>query len=98
VLIPAAAALLARDGGSAEAVWRAWGRSCLVVAEGEEDQVSANLYRAVVGDERIVPDADHGPGAPSNGSPGPGHGSSSRGHDSHGSRSQGGRSLTGRRA
>ena len=55
VLIPAAAVLLARDGGSAEAVWRAWGRSCLVVAEGEEDTVSANLYRAVVGDEGVAP-------------------------------------------
>jgi hypothetical protein len=61
VLIPAAAALLARDGGSAEAVWRAWGRTCLVVPGGEEEQVSANLYRAVVGQEPMAIDAQqHG--------------------------------------
>lgn len=57
VLIAAAAALLAEDGGSAEAVWRAWGRSCLVVAEGGEEAASANLYRAVVAQEPLTVDA-----------------------------------------
>ena len=56
VLIAAAAALLATDGGSAEAVWRAWGRSCLVVAEGGEEAASANLYRAVVAQEPLTLD------------------------------------------
>lgn len=55
VLVAAAAALLATDGGSAEAVWRVWGRSCLVVAEGgEEEAASANLYRAVVAQEPLT--------------------------------------------
>lgn len=93
VLIPAAAVLLARDGGSAEAVWRAWGRSCLVVAEGEEDTVSANLYRAVVGDEGVAPRIDNGSvdlsGSPSPGSPSPGC-------PNPGNLTHGGRSLTGR--
>ena len=96
VLIPAAAVLLARDGGSAEAVWRAWGRSCLVVAEGEEDTVSANLYRAIVGDEGIVPRTDNGSVDHSGGSPSPG--SPSPGCPSRGNLTHGGRSLTGRRA
>jgi len=56
VLIAAAAALLATDGGSAEAVWRAWGRSCLVVAQGGEEAASANLYRAVVAQEPLTLD------------------------------------------
>ncbi|HEY7717178.1 MAG TPA: hypothetical protein VH915_00340, partial [Pedococcus sp.] len=50
VLVPAAAALVARDGGSAETVWRAFGRSCLVVPEGEDDTALAHLHRAVLGD------------------------------------------------
>jgi hypothetical protein len=56
VLIPAAAALVARDGGSAEAVWRAWGRTCLVVSEDVEEHVSTNLYRAVVAQEPFAVD------------------------------------------
>jgi hypothetical protein len=65
VLIPAAAAVVARDGGSAEAVWRAWGRTCLVVPDGEDEQVSVNLYRAVIAQEPFaidVPEASDGSG------------------------------------
>lgn len=57
VLVSAAAALLATDGGSAEAVWRAWGRSCLVLAEGGEEAASASLYRAVVAQGPLTSDA-----------------------------------------
>ena len=60
VFIPAAAAVVARDGGSAEAVWRAWGRTCLVLAEGEDEQVSANLYRAVIAQEPFAVDGQGG--------------------------------------
>jgi uncharacterized membrane protein YgcG len=60
VLVPAAAAVVARDGGSAEAVWRAWGRTCLVVPDGEEEQVSVNLYRAVIAQEPFAIDGLHG--------------------------------------
>lgn len=69
VLIPAAAALLARDGGSAEAVWRAWGRSCLVVPEDEEEQVAANLYRAVVEEEPVAANVEGREGSRGAGSP-----------------------------
>jgi hypothetical protein len=56
VLIPAAAALVVRDGESAQAVWRAWGRSCLVVPEGDEGEMAQRLYRAVMDQEPFAID------------------------------------------
>ena len=57
VLIPAAAAVIAPDGGAAAAVWRAWGRSCLVVSEDEQDDTAVTtLYRAVVAERPFAVD------------------------------------------
>ena len=65
------AAVVARDGGSAEAVWRARGRTCLALAEGEDEQVSANLYRAVISRSPSLSTARADPAEPG-GAPGGG--------------------------
>lgn len=50
VLLSAAAALLASDWDTAEAVWLEWGRSCVVLpGAGQGDGVTDQLYRWLLG-------------------------------------------------